>query len=343
MLTTVLLSSAVSGAEAPPIQSGPNPTQFTGRVFTLAADNPLKQIGGVMIVFNKILLVEEFIKIFEKKLIDEFGLDLGVIEGTTKGIAPIVYSSILNKKVSARPRIVEVSADFFVPPEHAESWDFLRDKIERGDDLSPYLSKDHKFWSKADFLLYCSNIHHIHLTTRRGVGTNVELVYGVFADSKFYAIHFGDHHDIYKIGTLYEKAEASWPGQLFRYADDGSQEHFYDKRMVNDPSRHMNLLRPAGKMSGHQRTHLISLTDGDSEISNVPLELWFAFDNEVAYLTTLEDRLSGKHGYLAQLKLNIDFEMRRYKIESGGFQRYLYGFSKDVTISSTVAKFHHDK
>ncbi|WP_044393492.1 hypothetical protein [Pseudomonas syringae group genomosp. 3] len=44
LLTTVLLSSAVSGAEAPPIQSGPNPTQFTGRVFTLAADDPLKKI-----------------------------------------------------------------------------------------------------------------------------------------------------------------------------------------------------------------------------------------------------------------------------------------------------------
>lgn len=44
LLTTVLLSSAVSGAEAPPIQSGPNPTQFTGRVFTLAADDPLRQI-----------------------------------------------------------------------------------------------------------------------------------------------------------------------------------------------------------------------------------------------------------------------------------------------------------
>ena len=43
LMTTVLLSVAVSAAEVPPAESGPNPMQFKGQVFTLAADAPLKK------------------------------------------------------------------------------------------------------------------------------------------------------------------------------------------------------------------------------------------------------------------------------------------------------------
>ncbi|WP_164329182.1 hypothetical protein [Pseudomonas viridiflava] len=63
LLTTILLSFAVSAAEEPPIQSGPNPTQFTGRVFTLAADDPLKQIkppakiGYTALILDKLMTV----------------------------------------------------------------------------------------------------------------------------------------------------------------------------------------------------------------------------------------------------------------------------------------------
>ncbi|WP_265532434.1 hypothetical protein [Pseudomonas saponiphila] len=44
LLIPALFSFAVSAAETPSTQSGPNPMQFTGRVFTLAADDPLRQI-----------------------------------------------------------------------------------------------------------------------------------------------------------------------------------------------------------------------------------------------------------------------------------------------------------
>ncbi|HGN2666795.1 hypothetical protein N7414_30535 [Pseudomonas sp. GD04087] len=293
-----------------------------------------------MMLYNKVLLVEDYIKIYEQKLIAEFGLDLEVVEGTARGIAPIVYASILNKKVSARPRQVEIAATFDVPPEYARTWNALRAKIEQGDDLSAYLSKDHTNWSKADFLLYCSNIHHIHLTTRRGVGTNDELVYGIFKDDKFFAIHFGGHRDIYRIEDFYAIAEDSWPGQLFKTADDGAGSSFYERRMVTDPTRHMNILKPAGHMAGHQRTHLISLTDGEAEIKNVALEVWLVFSNEVDYLTELEDRFSKKYGYLAQLKLHIDFDRQRYIVISEGVRRYVFEFPKKaLTVSKTVAKF----
>jgi hypothetical protein len=291
-----------------------------------------------MIVYNKLLLVESYIRFYEEKLVKEFGLDLEEIEGPVKGIAPIVYSSILNKKVMPRPRVIELGADFIVPKEHARNWALLREKIELGEDLSPFLSKDHIVWHKVDFLLSCSNIYHMHLTTKRGVGTNKELIFGVFDDKRFYAIHFGDHHSIYQIDDLYEKAESSWPGQLFRKAEVESDGGYFDKRMVNDPDHHMNLLKPAGKMSGHQRSHLITLFDGDAEIRNISFELWCAFDNEVEYLVELEDKLSNKHGYLADQKLKINFGSRRYKVTVGS-KYYFFDFSKNVTISGVIAAF----
>lgn len=290
--------------------------------------------------YNKVLLVEDYINIYEQKLIAEFGLDLDAVDGTTNGVAPIVYASILNKKVSARPRQVEIAAAFDVPLQYAKTWSALRAQIERGDDLSAYLSRDHTNWSKADFLLYCSNIHHIHLTTRRGVGTNDELVYGIFKDNKFFAIHFGGHRDIYRIEDFYAIAEDSWPGQLFKTAEDSAGSSFYERRMVTDPTRHMNLLKPAGQMAGHQRTHLISLTDGETEIKNVAFEAWLCFENEVVYLTGLEDRLSRKYGYLAQLKLHIDFERQQYKVIAEGVRSYVFGFSREtLTISKIAARF----
>ncbi|MFV3314378.1 hypothetical protein [Pseudomonas sp. NY15374] len=134
------------------------------------------------------------------------------------------------------------------------------------------------------------------------------------------------------------KAESSWPGQLFRKAELESNESHFDKRMVNDPEHHMNILQPAGTMAGHQRSHLITLLDGDAEIRNVSLELWTAFDNEVRHLVELENKLSNKHGYLADQRLKIDFARRRYIVTSGSKQ-YLFDFPKNITISKIVAEF----
>lgn len=44
LLIPALFSFAASAAETPTTQPGPNPMQFTGRVFTLAVDDPLEQI-----------------------------------------------------------------------------------------------------------------------------------------------------------------------------------------------------------------------------------------------------------------------------------------------------------
>ena len=59
LLIPALFSFAVSAAETPPTQSGPNPMQFTGRVFTFAADDPLKQIKPPAKIGYSALVLDE--------------------------------------------------------------------------------------------------------------------------------------------------------------------------------------------------------------------------------------------------------------------------------------------
>jgi len=60
LLIPALFSFAVSAAEIPATESGPNPMQFTGRVFTFAANDPLKpsaKIGYTALLLDEAMTV----------------------------------------------------------------------------------------------------------------------------------------------------------------------------------------------------------------------------------------------------------------------------------------------
>jgi len=60
LLIPALFSFAVSAAEIPATESGPNPMQFTGRVFTFAAIDPLKpsaKIGYTALLLDEAMTV----------------------------------------------------------------------------------------------------------------------------------------------------------------------------------------------------------------------------------------------------------------------------------------------
>ena len=60
LLIPALFSFAVSAAEIPATESGPNPMQFTGRVFTLATDDPLEpstKIGYTALLLDEVMTV----------------------------------------------------------------------------------------------------------------------------------------------------------------------------------------------------------------------------------------------------------------------------------------------
>lgn len=60
LLIPALFSFAVSAAEIPATESGPNPMQFTGRVFTFAANDPLEpsaKIGYTALLLDEAMTV----------------------------------------------------------------------------------------------------------------------------------------------------------------------------------------------------------------------------------------------------------------------------------------------
>ncbi|WP_339560834.1 hypothetical protein [Pseudomonas sp. EA_65y_Pfl1_P113] len=63
LLITALFSFAVLAAEAPPAQSGPNPMHFTGRVFTLAVNDPLENIKPPAKVGYTALVLDELMTV----------------------------------------------------------------------------------------------------------------------------------------------------------------------------------------------------------------------------------------------------------------------------------------
>ncbi|MFJ7142231.1 hypothetical protein [Pseudomonas protegens] len=63
LLIPALLSFAVSAAEAQLTQPGANPMQFTGRAFTLAADDPLKQVKPPAKIGYTALVLDELITV----------------------------------------------------------------------------------------------------------------------------------------------------------------------------------------------------------------------------------------------------------------------------------------
>lgn len=273
-------------------------------------------------------------------LIDQLGANATTIaDHDIKELSPLILASLLNKIPTRRKRTVKQSKKFIIPAEHRNSWGALMGKIESGEDFTSYLSRDIGDWIKADFLLFCSGIHHIHITTKRGVGTGKELIFGVFTDDIFYAILFGDHHDTYSPDLLISIAEESWPGLLFRLSDTIHEHGFYNKRIANDPESHLNILKPVGYLDGHQHTTLMTLSHNNREIRNVPLSSFIAQQNEMEFLRKIEDKLTQKHGALATMRLSIDFEERKYKVKVSGLnQPYIYKFPKEITCSKIVAE-----
>ncbi len=294
----------------------------------------------MQILGAELQLKKDFLSIHESILLNQPGINKNTLaEHGTKELSPLILASLLNKKPTTRKRTVKQSTKFIIPEEHQGSWDALREKIELGKDFTSFLSRDIGDWIKADFLLFCSGVHHIHIATRRGVGTGKELIFGVFTDDTFYAILFGDHHDIYKPELLISTAEDNWPGILFRLSDKVYESGFYNKRIANDPKSHANIIKPAGYLDGHQHTSLITLSHNDKEIRNVPLSSFIAQENEMEFLRKIEDKLAKKHGPLTTLKLSIDFKRRKYEIKaSGANQPYIYNFPKEITCSKIVAE-----
>lgn len=279
--------------------------------------------------------IQGFYAFYNKLLLEKPSLikSLDDIDSYKKGREPIIYTSLLNKIPPKRSFIIKESKEFAVPCKHMENWGKLKNKMEGNIEFTEFLSKETKNWRHADMLLFTYNITHIHLTTKNGYGTNKELVFGIFKGNIFYALWFGDHHDLYKYEELFKIAESNWPEQLFKKnktnpddnnKNNNTERHKLSKRdtkqWANDPNMHYNKFNPLDILDGHQHTTLISVEEeGEGKnntetIKNVPFRLLMACENEERFLRKIENEARRKYGYNSQLSLGIDLKKRIYTI-----------------------------
>lgn len=260
----------------------------------------------------ELMLRRELFAFYQNKIASDFDLDVESINDYKLELSPLIYASLLNKRVTPKPRAVLESHEFSVPEKYQKDWGQLKKLIKEGGDIKKYQSKDIDDWRKVDYLLFSCNITHIHFTSKNGKGTNRELVFGIVTNDEFYALYVGDHNDLYKPELFYEIAESNWPGRLFQSGQGKASRDNYTKRLANDPSHHHNLIKPIGTLQGHQHTTLVGIENDN--LKNISLKSLIAYNNEVDYLNDLEEKLCRKFGYDIPLKLEVDLMRKRYKI-----------------------------
>lgn len=100
--------------------------------------------------------------------------------------------------ISARKRKVVCSKELRCPKGYEKALEALTQKIERGEDINPFLSTRREKIDAKDLLLYDWKIHHLHLTNRynsKGKPTRSDyLLFVRCEDSVMYFIQIYPHH-----------------------------------------------------------------------------------------------------------------------------------------------------
>lgn len=200
---------------------------------------------------------------------------------------PLILCSILNRKVINKPRRVFISNEF---DESISNWDIIKNMIENGEDIHPFMSKQLKVWEKNDFLLFFSGISHIHLIKNEQGGIGDELVFGIFTHDAFYAIYLGNHKDLYNLDKFVEIIKKNnWLHLLGLLDLDDKVLNDFDRDLFkrNALKYKMNLISTAG-INQHQHSNLIDFELNNVNYKNLPLPVYFAYINEIEFIIKLE-------------------------------------------------------
>lgn len=110
-----------------------------------------------------------------------------------------MYFNLKVKFVEQRRREVKFPANFSCPPDFLEGYVRLVDKVRKGDDLFPHLSKQIFDPSFLDGMLFDWGIYHFHLginPDRKNpmlIERTKEVLYAMVTHDTFYVITIGEH------------------------------------------------------------------------------------------------------------------------------------------------------
>lgn len=144
----------------------------------------------------------------------------------------IQYLNALFRRVDPRPRKFHQSTELKVPPDLLAGYESLKEKIEKGQELTPHLSGLLEDIDFNDPLLNAWKIHHFHLGTKPHpknpnlVERSGPILLGMVQENDFYAIDIIEHGskgnpEVFYEQDLIEILHNNWPTMMDRYRING--------------------------------------------------------------------------------------------------------------------------
>jgi len=266
-----------------------------------------------------------YTRLYKRKLEQEFGSDYVNALDVSECLFPIVYICLKHRRIPPLQRNVLVSKETELKLSGHPKWNLLKSRIEKGEDINGYVSKNARKWYDSDYLLYSCNIYHIHLRATKGGGIGDDLIYAIVKDDSLYVIRYGNHHDIFLPGELIKDCENQWPGLHFKLdvdEDDSSTflDHAFYKQNATDDKFKFNLIKPAGFIdevsgkkkfiSNHANTAIVPF-EHDEHCWNLPLKCVMAFTYEDQLIHEIISAIYNRYEVYPD-SLELDFERRVY-------------------------------
>ena len=165
----------------------------------------------------------DLLNMARRQLTEKWGRDVHQIRDADVFIS---FVDSLRRRPVAGPRKLWIGDNFRCPPEHAQGWVLLQEKIVTGKDLFPHLSRGHLSLGTIDGLLNEWGVHHLHLgviSPRNDFGFVVRtgpVLFARITDRDFYAINVCDHGFWERLNIL-ESLHRNWPDSISSYRLNG--------------------------------------------------------------------------------------------------------------------------
>jgi len=165
----------------------------------------------------------DLLAIARQQLTEEWGPEVQQIPDA-RVLSSFVDS--LRRRPAVRPRTLWIADNFRCPPEHAQGWTILQQKIVNGVDLRPHLSRGHSFLDMLDGLLNEWGVHHLHLGAASPGGNSSHVtrtgpvLFARITEQDFYAINVYPHGS-WENSSILESLHRNWPESIRNYRLNG--------------------------------------------------------------------------------------------------------------------------
>ena len=168
----------------------------------------------------------DFLSDIRDYFVDQFSRLGYVIDGEQSvGQLGAAYFSLVARLISAQPRTVLESAEFSCPDELRVAYGALKEKIQLGENVNPFLSELLLKLDYQDHLLWDWGIHHFHLAqvlNEKGfVKRGNPLLYARVENDKFYSIQISDHAGFSK-QEMMRIVHRNWPATIEQWRVKGA-------------------------------------------------------------------------------------------------------------------------